>query len=96
MYRREVGRIKSGHCSRVPKLKESYICRDSWTRLNVQPSKIMQVYNKTLCHCTCMYMYMYKVIILFCVIISRMRYLPNYENMLVDNHCQVILPVLNW
>ena len=43
MYRRELQRIKSGHCSRVPKLKESYICRDSWTRLNVQPSKILQV-----------------------------------------------------
>ena len=24
-----IGRIKSGHCSRVPKLKESFICRDS-------------------------------------------------------------------
>ena len=43
MYRRDLDRIKNGHCSRVPKMKESYICRDSWTRLNVQPSKIMQV-----------------------------------------------------
>lgn len=43
MYKRELQRIRSGHCSRVPKLKESYICCDSWTRLNVQPSKIMQV-----------------------------------------------------
>ena len=31
MYKRELERIKSGHCSRFPKLKESYVCRDSWT-----------------------------------------------------------------
>ncbi len=44
MYRREVQRIRNSQCSRVPKLKERYICRDSWTRLNVHPSKIMQVF----------------------------------------------------
>ncbi len=43
MYGREVARMKSGHCTRVPKLKESHIRRDSWTRLNVLPSKVMQV-----------------------------------------------------
>lgn len=43
MYYREVARMKSGQCTRVPKLKESHIRRDSWTRLNVLPSKVMQV-----------------------------------------------------
>ncbi len=43
LYSRETGRIQSGQCSRVPKLKKSHIVRDSWTRLNVQPSKVMQV-----------------------------------------------------
>ncbi len=43
MYSREVSRIQASQCSRVPKLKKSYIIRDSWTRLNVLPSKVMQV-----------------------------------------------------
>ena len=61
MYRREISRIRAGQCSRVPKLKENHIRRDSWTRLNVLPSKIMQVcfvlfYVFT---CTKKYDYMY-------------------------------------
>ena len=43
MYKRELERIKTGQIARVPKLKESYIRRDSWTRLNVLPSKVLQV-----------------------------------------------------
>ena len=43
MYDREVTRIKNGQCARIPKLKQSHIHRDSWTRLNVLPSKVMQV-----------------------------------------------------
>lgn len=43
MYQREVERIKAGQLTRIPKLKESFIVRDSWTRLNVMPSKVMQV-----------------------------------------------------
>ena len=27
----------------VPRLREAYIQRDSWTKLNVAPAKIMQV-----------------------------------------------------
>ena len=34
--------MHNGQLTRVPKLKESYIIRDSWTRLNVLPSKVMQ------------------------------------------------------
>ena len=43
MYRRELQRIRNGQVARIPKLKESHIVRDSWTRLNVLPSKVMQV-----------------------------------------------------
>ena len=43
LYERELNRIQSGQVTRVPKLKESHIRRDSWTRLNVLPSKVMQV-----------------------------------------------------
>ena len=44
MYYREVDRRKASLCSRVPKLKPNHIYRDAWTRLNVVPSKIMQVF----------------------------------------------------
>lgn len=43
MYARELERMKAGQTTRIPKLKESHIIRDSWTRLNVLPSKVMQV-----------------------------------------------------
>ena len=42
MWAREVERMKANKMTRVPKLKQSYIIRDSWTRLNVAPAKIMQ------------------------------------------------------
>ena len=37
MWVREVERMKTNKLTRVPKLKQSYIIRDSWTRLNVAP-----------------------------------------------------------
>lgn len=43
MLKREVQRIQSGKLVRVPGLKESFVHRDTWTRLNVKPAKIMQV-----------------------------------------------------
>ncbi len=43
MLRREVGRMRQSELPRVPGLKESYVYRDPWTRLNVKPAKIMQV-----------------------------------------------------
>ena len=43
VYRSDSMRAKMGKSRRVPKLKYSYIVRDSWTRLNVLPAKIMQV-----------------------------------------------------
>lgn len=43
LYARELERMQSGQLTRVPKLRQSHILRDSWTRLNVLPSMIMQV-----------------------------------------------------
>ena len=43
MYSREVERRQKSQCVRVPKLKRNHIYRDAWTRLNVLPSKVMQV-----------------------------------------------------
>ena len=43
----DLQRAKDGLSRRVPQLKYSHVVRDSWTRLNVLPAKIMQV-NKTL------------------------------------------------
>ena len=51
LYRRELGRMRANMLVRVPGLKESHIIRDSWTRLNVKPAKIMQV----IILCTCMH-----------------------------------------
>ena len=44
---------EKGHARMVPKLRETHIIRDSWTKLNVSPAKIMQVYK----YYSCMYMY---------------------------------------
>ena len=43
MYQREVGRAKQNLTRMVPRLKEIHVVRDSWTKLNVSPAKIMQV-----------------------------------------------------
>ena len=43
MWMRECARKKTGHARMVPKLRETHIIRDSWTKLNVAPAKIMQV-----------------------------------------------------
>ena len=49
MYERECTRVNKGLTRMVPKLKEVHMIRDSWTKLNVTPAKIMQVW------CTQMY-----------------------------------------
>lgn len=43
VYKVDLKRAKNGQTRKVPKLKHSHIVRDSWTRLNVLPAKIMQV-----------------------------------------------------
>ena len=47
VFRLDLRRAKDGLSRRVPQLKYSHVVRDSWTRLNVLPAKIMQV-NRTL------------------------------------------------
>ena len=44
MYRRECTRRSMGRARMVPRLREAYILRDAWTKLNLSPAKIMQVY----------------------------------------------------
>lgn len=43
VYKSDLCRAQNGISRRVPGLKYSYVVRDSWTRLNVMPAKIMQV-----------------------------------------------------
>ena len=45
VYQADLCRAKGGISRRVHGLKYSFIVRDSWTRLNVLPAKIMQVSN---------------------------------------------------
>lgn len=49
VYRSDLCRAQQGISRRVPGLKYSHIVRDSWTRLNVLPAKIMQVRSATVC-----------------------------------------------
>ena len=44
MYIRDTQRAREGLPRRVPGMQESYVYRDIWSRLNVKPAKIMQVY----------------------------------------------------
>ena len=43
MYKRKVSSAKQQQTRLVPCLKEIHILRDSWTKLNVSPAKIMEV-----------------------------------------------------
>lgn len=46
MWERDLRRtnpVMGRQLTSLPGMKESYILRDSWTRLNVKPAKIMQV-----------------------------------------------------
>lgn len=58
LYERECARVKEGKTRMVPKLKEVHIIRDSWTKLNVSPAKIMQV-------CSCLLADSVQLIFLF-------------------------------
>ena len=44
LWYRECERRGKGCARMVPRLREAYILRDSWTKLNVAPAKIMQVF----------------------------------------------------
>ena len=57
MFVPDLQRAKAGLPRRVPGLRESYVYRDIWTRLNVKPAKIMQVGKLSavsLCVCLCL------------------------------------------
>ena len=43
LYLRECERRNKGAARSVPRLREVHVLRDSWTKLNVHPAKIMQV-----------------------------------------------------
>ena len=43
LYKSEVVRVNNNQARMVPRLREAHILRDSWTKLNVLPAKIMQV-----------------------------------------------------
>ena len=43
LFAREIERSRTNRLRRVKDLQENFIYRDSWTRLNVKPAKIMQV-----------------------------------------------------
>jgi len=45
MYQRELDSASNQIARMVPHLKEAYCLRDAWTKLNVAPSKIMQVFQ---------------------------------------------------
>ena len=57
LYDRECDRLSKGLTRMVPKMKEVYIIRDAWTKLNVTPAKIMQVCTK------------YCIIIVYCILL---------------------------
>uniref|UniRef100_A0A1X7SVI9 Uncharacterized protein n=1 Tax=Amphimedon queenslandica TaxID=400682 RepID=A0A1X7SVI9_AMPQE len=42
LYKRDCERVSKGLTRMVPKMKEAYVIRDAWTKLNVAPAKIMQ------------------------------------------------------
>ncbi len=44
LYLRECELRNKGAARTVPRLREIHLLRDSWTKLNVHPAKIMQVY----------------------------------------------------
>jgi hypothetical protein len=43
LYQRECTRRSLGQARMVPRMREAYVIRDAWTKLNVSPAKIMQV-----------------------------------------------------
>ena len=71
LFSREVECSRSNQLRTVKDLRENFIHRDSWTRLNVKPAKIMQVtqllwscivaiiQGSPKCLCTRIYIYIY-------------------------------------
>ncbi|XP_065177045.1 uncharacterized protein LOC135806751 [Sycon ciliatum] len=54
MYQRECAKMRAGEPRDVPHLRKNFVYRDSWTKLNVLPAKIMQqekVLTELAVHC---------------------------------------------
>ena len=51
LYSRECERRNNGAARSVPRLREVHVIRDSWTKLNVHPAKIMQVNSLHASYC---------------------------------------------
>jgi len=49
LYQRELVRVHNNQARMVPRLREAHCLRDSWTKLNVLPAKIMQVCPEISC-----------------------------------------------
>lgn len=45
VFAQEMERAENGLSRKVPGLKYAFVYRDNWTRLNVRPAKIMQVFH---------------------------------------------------
>jgi len=43
VFKEDMSRAEMGLSRKVPGLRYAFVYRDSWTRLNVRPAKIMQV-----------------------------------------------------
>ena len=54
LYSRECERRNKSAARSVPRLREVHVIRDSWTKLNVHPAKIMQVNSLHASYC-CIY-----------------------------------------
>ena len=54
MYHRECQRRNNALAQMVPHLREIHVLRDAWTKLNVHPAKIMQVWFTTV---LCVYLH---------------------------------------
>ena len=81
LWQWECARREKGNAPMVPNLRESHVLRDSWTKLNTAPAKIMQVFIQ----------HIIIVIILLCTLnYSRRRYYLNYTTTLTSNPHQVI------
>ena len=75
MLHREVQRKKNDELPRVPGLKENFVYRDPWTRLNVKPAKIMQAST------------FFYVICLLCVMRSKSMSYQNWRS--TSLNCQL-------
>jgi len=81
--------MKSNQLPRVPGLKEKFVYRDSWTRLNVKRAKIMQVLIVQ--SCTGKYAYalcMHALTYFFCSYVSKSMCYQSWESTLQHNRHQ--------